>query len=94
MDKMHVLKSVIALSILSSSVVHAAKGDQTLSIGYAQMNSDPTKAAYSANKAEYETRLKATDKVFSKHADSNKQPQGMFIRYRYELDDTWGGWAR
>lgn len=91
MDKMRVFKSFIALSIFSSSVVHAAKGDQTLSIGYAQMNSGPTKTAYSANKAEYEARLKATDKVFSKHADGDKQPQGMFIRYRYGLDDTWGG---
>lgn len=90
MDKMRFLKSLLILSVVSSPAAYAAKGDQTLSIGYAQMNSDPTKAAYSANKAEYETRLKATDKVFSKHADSDKQPQGMFIRYRYEFDDTWG----
>lgn len=92
MDKMRILKLVIALSIsiLSSSVVHAAKDDRTLSVGYAQMNSDPTKAAFSANKAEYEACLKATDNVFSQHADNDKQPQGMFIRYRYELDDTWG----
>ncbi|WP_148203469.1 Ail/Lom family outer membrane beta-barrel protein [Sodalis glossinidius] len=81
---------VAATSILSSSVVHAAKGDQTLSIGYAQMNSDPSKAAYSANKTEYESRLKTTGNVFAQHADSDKQPQGMFIRYRYKLDDTWG----
>ncbi|OIV47411.1 hypothetical protein BK025_04515 [Sodalis sp. TME1] len=91
MDKMRVLKSLLILSVVSSLAAYAAKGDQTLSIGYAQMNSDPSKAAYSANKAEYESRLKATGNVFSQHADGDKQPQGMFIRYRYELDDTWGG---
>ncbi|CAK8741359.1 hypothetical protein SODG_007571 [Sodalis praecaptivus] len=90
MDKMRFLKSLLILSVVSSPAAYAAKGDQILSIGYAQMNSDPTKAAYSANKAEYETRLKATGNVFSQHADSDKQPQGMFIRYRYEFDDTWG----
>lgn len=84
------LNSFIALSVLSSPIVYAAKGDQTLSVGYAQINSDPTKAAYSANKAEYAAHLKSTENVFSQHADSDKQPQGMFMRYRYEFDDTWG----
>lgn len=88
MDKMRVLKSLLILLVVSSPAAYAAKGDQTLFIGYAQMNSDPSKAAYSANKAEYESRLKATGNAFSQHADSDKKPQGMFIRYRYELDDT------
>lgn len=88
------MKKILAVALMvASGSVFAAAGDQTLSLGYIQMKSD------GLEKLSDSTRIAARDYAGSAGSsigapvsvknDSYKDPQGMFIRYRYEFDDSW-----
>lgn len=82
--------SLLLLSIIATPSVHAAAGDQTLSFGYASVNGGFAHDAYSKNKADYDSHINGVSNLLTHNADSEKDPQGVFVRYRYEFDDTWG----
>ncbi len=84
--------SLLALSIMVAPHVYAAAGDQTVSVGYAHVNGGFAHDAYLKNKADYDSHLKniPDGKLLSHNSDSEKDPQGFFVRYRYEFDDVWG----
>lgn len=72
----------------------AAAGDQTLSVGYTQIHSSGLKRYYNDVANIYGDISNIAgfygDQKSSLDIDNYKQPEGMFIRYRYEYDNRFG----
>ncbi|HGJ5858563.1 MAG TPA: Ail/Lom family outer membrane beta-barrel protein [Arsenophonus nasoniae] len=87
-------KSILLISCLFSGAVIAKEGDQTLSFGYLNVNSNGVKD--SVNLMRNDVR-EAGDKITNSFGvpatlskDSYSNLGGAFMRYRYELTDNWG----
>ncbi|PIJ49206.1 MULTISPECIES: Ail/Lom family outer membrane beta-barrel protein [unclassified Erwinia] len=89
------VKKIIAASALALTFnAIAASGDQTLSVGFIQMDmkgykSQSGTADALASKA-YTNMSSVIGAPVKVSSDGYNKPQGMFIRYRYEFDDMWG----
>lgn len=100
--------AVAVLAILTPGfmgTVNAAAGDNTFSVGYAQINSGGLKKVFEpyrdfVHKTSGGVRGLASDDVkFSADAGKYKAPKGLNVKYRHEFDDRWGvigslTWAR
>lgn len=89
------MRFLIPLTILVvPTFAFAAAGDQTLSVGYTQIHSSGLKGYYNqvANLYSDVTNSAALygGQKSSLDIDNYKQPEGMFIRYRYEYDHSLG----
>ncbi|HCM1914663.1 TPA: Ail/Lom family outer membrane beta-barrel protein [Salmonella enterica subsp. salamae serovar 28:r:e,n,z15] len=99
--------AVLAASVLGGvGVAKAAAGDSTVSIGYAQIHSKGLKdmvnyyggAISSIDASDVDNAItaggfSANDLNVSGHTDKYKDPKGLNLKYRYEIDDNWGGIA-
>ncbi|MBJ2932271.1 Ail/Lom family outer membrane beta-barrel protein [Salmonella enterica subsp. enterica serovar Newport] len=91
------------LSVGGIGVANAAAGDSTVSVGYAQIHSSGLKKAvdfYGGAISNVDAKgvgdsiasggLIPEDLSASGHADKYKDPKGFNLKYRYEIDDSWG----
>lgn len=80
--------------MIASGSALAAAGDQTLSIGYIQMKSDGLEKLSNSTRADAKEYAGFASSFIgapvNAKSDSYQDPQGMFMRYRYEFDDSWG----
>ncbi|EEJ6213223.1 Ail/Lom family outer membrane beta-barrel protein [Salmonella enterica] len=94
---------LVGLALGSIGVANAAAGDSTVSIGYAQIHSKGLKDmvnyyggaisnidASDVGDAITAGGLTANDLKVSGHTDKYKDPKGLNLKYRYEIDDNWG----
>lgn len=74
---------ILLMSLLVvPSVVFSATGDSTVSLGYSQVKSSHLKDLVNGMKPDYD--------VDSYSGDKYKDLSGMFIRYKYEINESWG----
>lgn len=88
------MKKILAVALMmASGSVFAAAGDQTLSVGYIQMKSDGLEKLSNNTKSDAKGYAGFASSFIGApvgvKSDSYSDPQGMFIRYRYEFDDSW-----
>lgn len=78
----------VITALLSSSPAFAGAGEQTLTVGYSRIGSDGLDRAYSELKKQASPRDWST--AGDSSHDSNDDPDGVFVKYRYEFTDVWG----
>lgn len=83
------MKKAVFLSLvgLLSGGAFAAEGEQTVSLGFIQMKSDGLRNVYKDTES---IGKEFTSPRGTMTSDGYDDPKGMFIRYRYEFDNTWG----
>lgn len=95
---MNKLRVTVAVILLSSNVgvANAAAGDSSISVGYAQIHSNGLKKLMDKNfslnnsmRKEMAAVIKSGGKARA-DIDRYRNLNGFNIRYRYELDDSWG----
>lgn len=86
--------SILLISCLFSGSVIAKTGDQTLSFGYLNVNSNGIKDSVNLMRNDVRKAGDAITNGFGVPAtlslDSYSNLGGAFMRYRYELTDDWG----
>lgn len=80
---------LITLLFISGSAI-SATGDQAITLGYIQMKSDGLNKLSKNMESTVKDLTEATGAPFSVKGGGYDDPRGMFLRYRYELDDSWG----
>ncbi|EAM1335693.1 hypothetical protein EAD09_17360 [Salmonella enterica] len=84
------MKKLVTLCLsglmLSGGAV-AAGGNQTVSLGFIKMKSDGLHNVY---KNTNNLVKEYTSPYSDMSSDGYSDPKGMFMRYRYEIDDLWG----
>lgn len=95
---MNKLLIALTVALLSGSlgVANATEGDSSISVGYAQIHSNGLRSFMNKNlrlnnemRKEMEAVIKNDGKA-SSDIDKYKNLNGFNIKYRYELDDSWG----
>lgn len=84
---------ILASGIVCSAESYASAGDQTLVVGYSRANADWVNSAVSNSSNLFNDALQGSNTFGGEvraSRDSNKDISGAFIKYRYELDNSWG----